>query len=129
MALFHVPQGAAFQGGDNIIGVVTALKCCSLRHMEKRHRLTRYLLERIKAGEVRLQLPEQLSIEEQALYLQGTFFNTAVVQMSEAMVHLCIAIAQCPKVQARLIAEVGGDRYLDNVITETMRLYPLFGIS
>ena len=39
-------------------------------------------------------LPERLSTEERALYLQGVFFNTAVVQMSEAMAHLLMALAQ-----------------------------------
>jgi hypothetical protein len=78
---------------------------------------------------VRHALPDQLSTEEQAFYLQGAFFNTAVVQMSEAMVHLCMAIAQHEEVQARLVANLQNDPYLDRVITETLRVYPLFGIS
>ena len=118
---------------DLIVGnandVVTALKCCSLRHMNKRHRLTRFLVEKIRAGKVPHLLPKQLSTEEQAFYLQGTYFNTAVVQMSEAMVHLCMVIAQHDEVQARLEANLDDDRYLDRVIIETLRLYPLFGIS
>jgi hypothetical protein len=113
----------------NANDVVTALKCCSLRHMEKRHRLTQFLFEKIKAGKVPHVLPERLSIKEQALYLQGAFFNTAVVQMSEATAHVCMAIAQHDEVQARLAANLDDDRYLDRVITETLRLYPLFGIS
>ena len=113
----------------NAHDVVTALKCCSLRHMNRRHRLTRFLLENIKAGKVPFVLPERLAIEEQAFYLQGAFFNTAVVQMSEAMVHLCMVIAQHDEVQVRLTANLEDDRYLDRVIAETLRLYPLFGIS
>jgi hypothetical protein len=113
----------------NANDVVTALKCCSLRHMESRHRLTLFLLDKLRAGKVPQALPERLSREEQAFYLQGTFFNTAVVQMSEAMVHLCMVIAQHQEVQDRLIANLQDDRYLDRVITETLRVYPLFGIS
>src|SRR4029077_12603754 len=62
-------------------------------------------------------------------YLQGTFFNTAVVQMSEAMVHLFVAIAQHVDVQAKLASNLEDDRYFDHVIAETLRVYPLFGVS
>jgi hypothetical protein len=118
---------------DLIVGnandVVTALKCCSLRNMEKRERLTNFLIRKLQAGEVPHVLPESLSIRERALYLQGAFFNTAVVQMSEAMVHLLMAIAQHTEVQATLASNLEDDRYLDHVIAETFRVYPLFGIS
>ena len=72
-------------------------------------------------------LPAGLSAREQVLYLQGTFFNTAVVQMSEAMTHLLMVLAQHPDVQAEVLT--GDDRHLDRVISETLRLYPLFGIA
>ncbi|MEV6037577.1 cytochrome P450 [Nonomuraea sp. NPDC052116] len=114
---------------DLIVGnandVVTSLKCTGLRHMERRHRLTRYLLGRL--SRVRIPLPAGLSPQEQAFYLQGAFFNTAVVQMSEAMAHLLMVLAQHPEAQER--ARTGDDRYLDQVISETLRLYPLFGIA
>jgi hypothetical protein len=114
---------------DLIVGnaddVVTALKCCGLRHLDRRHRLTRYLLGRL--GDVRHPLPEGLSRLEQAYYLQGTFFNTAVVQMSEAMAHLLMVLARHPSVQDT--AREGDARHLDHVIAETQSLYPLFGIA
>ena len=114
---------------DNANDVVTALKCCGLRHMAKRERLTNFLIRKVYAGELAHELPEGFSITERALYLQGAFFNTAVVQMSEAMVHLFMAIAQHPEVQANLASQLEGDHYLDHVIAETLRVYPLFGIS
>ncbi len=118
---------------DLIVGnandVVTALKCCSLRHMEKRERLTNFLVRKLQAGELPHALPEGLSVRERALYLQGAFFNTAVVQMSEAMVHVFMVIAQHAEVQATLVSNLADDRYLDHVIAETLRVYPLFGIS
>ncbi|RAY16177.1 cytochrome P450 [Actinomadura craniellae] len=109
----------------NAADVVTALKGCGLRHMDRRHRLTRYL-----AGElprVRRPLPAGLSEQECALYLQGTFFNTAVVQMAEATAHLLLALARHPDVQDR--ARTGDPAYLDQVIAETLRRYPLFGVA
>jgi hypothetical protein len=114
---------------DNANDVVTALKCTDLRHMERRHRLTRFLVEKIEAGAVPHALPEHLSTEERAFYLQGVFFNTAIVQTSEGMAHLCMALAQHQEVQARLAADLDDEGYLDRVMAETFRLYPLFGIS
>lgn len=162
---------------DNAEDVVNALKCTRPRHLARRTRLTRYLSRRIAAGHVPHRLPASLTEQEHAFYLQGTFFNTAVVQMSEAMAHLLLAIAQHPDVQDRLTehtrhtentqhaedaedAEDGGqtrnaqgtghttgtedirstgvpaqlpgaadDRYLGNVMNETFRLYPLFGVA
>jgi hypothetical protein len=102
----------------NANDVATALKCCGLRHMEKRHRLTRFLIEKVQAGDVRHELPPSLSTEERALYLQGAFFNTAVVQMSEAMVHLLMVLAEHQDVQARVANNLEDDRYLRNVIDQ-----------
>jgi hypothetical protein len=118
---------------DLIVGnaddVVGALKCTRLRHMRRRDRLTRYLRGRIDAGEVPFELPGLMKAAEQAFYLQGAFFNTAVVQMSEAMAHLLLAIAQHPGVQGRLRANPDDGEYLSNVISEAMRVWPLFGIA
>ncbi|WNG46023.1 cytochrome P450 [Archangium minus] len=118
---------------DLIVGnandVVTALKGLSLRHMDRRLRLTRYLKARLQAGAVAHELPSCLSLEQKAFYLQGVYFNTAVVQMSEAMAHLVMFLAQNQEIQARLADNLEDDRYLDRIITESLRLYPLFGIA
>lgn len=113
----------------NANDVVTALKCTGLRHMRKRRELTDYVYRRIVRGDVPHELPGTLSTMEQAWSLQGTFFNTAVVQMSEAMAHLLLAIAEHPGVQARLVANQDDTNYLDAVIDEALRAYPLFGIA
>lgn len=118
---------------DLIVGnagdVVSALKLTSLRHMERRHRLTRFLREKLRAGALPDVLASGFSLEERAYYLQGAFFNTAVVQTSEAMAHLLLFIAQHGAVQDRLIASPGDGRYLDHVIHESLRVCPLFGIA
>jgi Cytochrome P450 len=111
----------------NADDVVTALKCCGLRHMDRRDRLTRYLAHHL--DDVVHPLPASLSPREQALYLQGTFFNTAVVQLSEAMAHLLMVLAQHPSLQQDLAADPDDRGRLDNVMDETMRLYPLFGVA
>ncbi|MEU2787466.1 cytochrome P450 [Streptomyces sp. NPDC007100] len=114
----------------NAEDVVNALKCTRPRHLARRSRLTRYLRRRIDAGHVPPpHLPGGLTPQEQAYYLQGTFFNTAVVQMSEAMAHLLLALAQHPEVQQALADAPDDDRYFTNVLNETLRLYPLFGVA
>lgn len=118
----------------NADDVVTALKCCGLRHMDRRDQLTRYLRARIDAGTAPVVLPEPFTAQESAWWLQGAFFNTAVVQMSEAMAHLLLAIAQHPPTQLALRRALDGpaadaDRLLDRVIDETMRVHPLFGVA
>ncbi|MEV7040235.1 cytochrome P450 [Amycolatopsis sp. NPDC051061] len=116
---------------DLIVGhaddVVSALKCVRPRNMRRRARLTKYLRRRL--ADVPHPLPQSLTPEEQAFYLQGTFFNTAVVQMSEAMAHLLMIIAQRPEVQRRLVEHPDDDAYLDQVIDDGLREYPLFGIA
>ncbi|UJW28368.1 cytochrome P450 [Saccharothrix sp. AJ9571] len=107
--------------------VVTALKCTGLRHPRRRAKLTRYLARRLP--DVPHELPGSLSREEQVHYLQGTFFNTAVVQMSEGMAHLLLALAQHPGVQQRLVDDPADERYFAQVLDETLRLFPLFGIA
>jgi cytochrome P450 len=125
----HSPPTARALIVANADDVVTALKCCGLRHMKRRRRLTEFLLTKVKADQLAHPLPAVLSAEEQALYLQGVFFNTAIVQMSEAMAHLIMVLAQHQHIQERLVAEIEDDRFFDRIINETLWQYPLFGIA
>jgi hypothetical protein len=111
----------------NADDVVTALKCTGLRHMDRRHRLTRHLEARL--GDVAHDLPACLTPREQALYLQGTYFNTAVVQMSEATAHVLMVLAAHPGLQADVVAAPDNEGLLGRVVDETLRLYPLFGVA
>jgi hypothetical protein len=119
------PEARALIVG-NADDVATALKCCGLRHMDRRDRLTRFLVGRLEAGGPPHELPADLSLRERALYLQGTFFNTAIVQTSEAVAHLLMVLARHPEAQVQALRD---DRYLDQVMEETFRLYPLFGVA
>ena len=107
----------------NADDVITALKCCGLRHMDRRLALTSYL-ERV-LDEVPHELPSVLDRREQALYLQGTFFNTAVVQSSEATAHVLMQLAAEGSPQRAVAAE----SQLDQVFDETLRRFPLFGVA
>ncbi|WP_436535098.1 cytochrome P450 [Actinoplanes sp. HUAS TT8] len=105
----------------NADDVVTALKGLSLRHMRRRDRLTRHLLARVEAGTCPVVLPEPFTAMETTWYLQGAFFNTAVVQMSEAMAHVLLCAAGYE-------TDLSDDS-LDRLIDETLRVHPLFGIA
>jgi cytochrome P450 len=113
----------------NADDVVSALKCTRLRHMRRRERLTDYLRTRLASGAALPRLPETLDPAEQVYYLQGTYFTTAVVQMSEATAHLLFALAARPDLQRRLREEPEDTGLLDRVIDETLRVYPLFGVA
>jgi len=109
----------------NAADVVTALKGTGLRHLDRRDRLTRYLLGRLDAGTCPVVLPDPFSRQETAWYLQGAFFNTAVVQLSEAMAHVLLCAAAYPAAQS----QVDDDAALDRLIDETLRVHPLFGVA
>lgn len=94
--------------------VATALKCCGLRHMDRRLRLTDYLEQVLQ--DVPHDLPGVLSPREQAFYLQGTFFNTAIVQSAEATAHVLMTAGTAPE-------------NLDRLIDDTLHRYPLFGMA
>ncbi|MFI1994099.1 cytochrome P450 [Actinoplanes sp. NPDC020271] len=106
----------------NADDVVTALKGLSLRHMRRRQRLTRYLLARLTEKSCPVVLPAPFTEQETAWYLQGAFFNTAVVQMSEAMAHVLLCAAQSGVTDR-------SDDGIDRLIDETLRVHPLFGIA
>jgi len=109
----------------NADDVVTALKGTGLRHLDRRDRLTRYLLGRLESGTCPVVLPAEFSRQETAWYLQGAFFNTAVVQMSEAMAHILLCAAAYPAARS----QVDDDAALDRLIDETLRVHPLFGVA
>jgi hypothetical protein len=106
--------------------VADALKCTRLRHMRRRDALTRHILDHLT--EVPHERPAGFDDLEFALYLQGVFFTTTVVQMSDATAHLGMVLAAHPDVQERLAADPDGP-LMAHVLEETVRLYPLFGIA
>ena len=121
--------------------VIAALKCTTLRDMALRGRLTAYLETKLADRSVCVDIfPEGLSLHERALHLQGVFFHTGAVQMTEAMEHLSLALAQHPAVLQSLRAHedgagaAGADPHksyplLDRVLTEALRCWPLFGVA
>jgi hypothetical protein len=126
-------QACPPQARDLIVGnaqdVLNALKCTGLRHMDRRGRLTEYLRDHLAATPPAVTPPASMSAEEQVFFLQGAFFNTAVVQMSEAMAHLLLEIALHGELQDGRLSGPDGTAHLDRVIDDTLWRYPLFGVA
>jgi hypothetical protein len=125
----HCPHDVRDQIVAHATDFLDALKCVRLRHMRHRHALTRYLEDRIEHGTVPHPLPAEMTTLEQALYLQTNFFTTGVVQVAEAVTHVLFELARHPHVQDRVAAYLDDTGYLDQVINETLRMYPLFGAA
>ena len=83
----------------------------------------------LKAGLFPHACPVALSTREQAYFLQGVFFTTGVIQMSDATAHLLMVLAQHPDVQQRLSERPDDQRFYNHIVSETLRMYPLFGIA
>ena len=96
--------------------------------MECRHKFTKYLFDKLNK-EHNETIDKHFSCDinniitnwERALFLQGVIFTTGTVQISEAMAHLCVTLAQ----------HSFGDKKtnLDAFISEMFRVFPLFGIA
>ncbi|MGW7029124.1 cytochrome P450 [Streptomyces xanthophaeus] len=64
-----------------------------------------------------------LDTTSRAKHLLGVFFNTGVIQLSECVCHTVLEASRHPHTLARI---TGNDpRYLDHVLSEALRLYPL----
>ena len=75
--------------------------------MKTRRWMTAYVQARLNMGlcAAAANLTKGMTEEERALHIQGVFLTTGVVQMSEAMAHVCLALASFPEVRQKLEAE------------------------
>jgi hypothetical protein len=71
----------------------------------------------------------ELSIRTRAKHIQGVFFNTGMIQVSEFASHVLVAVAQHPDVEQALLDHPDDNSYVERVLTETLRMYPLFGVT
>jgi hypothetical protein len=122
--------------GEN---VVNAIKFSSFRNMKLRNKTTEFLIAKLSNPATVLAagdgvFDQRLTLREKALHLQGAFFVTGCVQMSEALAHTTLALAQHPEVCNKLFRllqedEKAAGQYLTLVIDEVLRVWPLFGIA
>lgn len=108
--------------------VIAAMKCCKLRNMKIRIKLTRFLIKKIQNNPI-LDFPDSFSLEDQVYFLQSTFFATGVIQMCDAMSHLLMVLAKNTVLQEEMRHPHASRELYNNMINETFRLFPLFGIA
>lgn len=111
--------------------IIETLKWCELRDMDARMKVVNYCQERVRQGALPASVLEgaDLSEIEVALVLSNAFFNTGVVQSSEAMTHATLAFAQHPEEKRKLAAPDAKPEYVQGYVNECFRLWPLFGIA
>merc|ERR1711871_1080861 len=96
--------------------VLDAIKGVSQRKMDTRRALYEYLRTKLDQGAMQEDLDARVSDEEWALFLQGVFFTTGVVQLAEGMAHIATALAQHPEVLKKLRDHPEDDVYLSHVV-------------
>eukprot|EP00658_Telonema_sp_P-2_P019388 TRINITY_DN17650_c0_g1_i5.p1 TRINITY_DN17650_c0_g1~~TRINITY_DN17650_c0_g1_i5.p1 ORF type:complete len:505 (+),score=165.69 TRINITY_DN17650_c0_g1_i5:95-1609(+) len=116
---------------DSAENVLNAIKGTARREMNKRRELCDLLKAKLgQENSLNSKLDERIGQEEWALFLQGVFFTTGVVQLAEGMAHLAVALAQHPQVTEKLRNQPAGDsKYMGHVLAEALRVWPLFGIA
>lgn len=112
----------------NANDVVSAMKCCKLRDMAIRLKLTRFLRRKIQKQPL-IDFPTSFNLDDQVYFLQSTFFATGVIQMCDAMSHLLMTLAKNTVLQKRMRRSKGSRELYHYFINETFRLFPLFGIA
>lgn len=139
VAFFHIrifgkpcPQDIQRLLSKNVIRFKESISLISLPDMRLRQQVLDYILSRCGEdfiSELKSKLSMEVSNEQVAKLIMGVFFHTGVIQVSEFVAHTIVALSQHITIQARLKANLTDSDLLQNVLDETLRLYPLFGIT
>ncbi|EPY4091304.1 cytochrome P450 [Enterobacter hormaechei] len=73
--------------------------------------------------------PSEVNKEQLSKLIMGVFFHTGVIQVSEFVAHTIVALSQNPTIQDSLRINIENDDYVKRILQESLRLYPLFGIT
>merc|ERR1712039_1012686 len=87
--------------------IIETLHWVRLRDMNTRLKVVDYCLRRIQDGALPAKFMEGIdrdvvSDEDVAVLIANAFFNTGIVQSSEAMTHASLALAQYPEVERKI---------------------------
>lgn len=111
----------------NATNFIQTIKCVELRNMKKRLAVVELVKTKIAEGKFSKSFPADLSLDDKAFYLRGIYLTSAITQLSEAVSHTLLCLADRPDYQEKILA--GDEEALEKVVMETLRLFPLFGIA
>ena len=78
---------------------------------------------------LRGKVSEEVTNEQVAKILMGVFFHTGVLQIAEFVAHTIVSLAQNPVEQVKIRQENFDKISMQNILNESLRLYPLFGVT
>jgi len=78
---------------------------------------------------LRGKVSEDVTNEQVAKILMGAFFHTGVLQIAEFVAHTIVSLAQNPVEQQKIRRRNFEKASMKNVLNESLRLYPLFGVT
>lgn len=117
---------------DNLILFKESISFISFPDMKIRQQVLDYILSQGSSDalvELRSKIPMHISNEQIAKLIMGVFFHTGVIQISEFVAHIVVALSQHEKIQAELKNNLMDNEMMQRIQNETLRLYPLFGIT
>lgn len=116
----------------NVILFKESISFISFPDMKIRQAVLDYILSQCSSellSDLRSKVSIEISDEKIAKLIMGVFFHTGVIQISEFVAHTIVALSQNVEIQARLKNNLTDNQFLQRILDETLRIYPLFGIT
>lgn len=117
---------------ENVILFKESISFISFPNMKLRQQVLDYILFQCSSDvlvELRAKVSKSISNEQIAKLIMGVFFHTGVIQISEFVAHAVVALSQHEKIQEELKNNLIDNELMLRIQNETLRLYPLFGIT
>lgn len=116
----------------NVILFKEGISFISFPDIKLRQEVLAYILSQCSLeslSELKSKALIEISDEQIAKLIMGVFFHTGVIQVSEFVAHTIVALSQNANIQEKLKNNLTDDELMQRVLNETLRLYPLFGIT
>ncbi|MCB5306968.1 cytochrome P450 [Yersinia massiliensis] len=116
----------------NVISFKETISFISFPDVEVRKTVLRYIRSQCDLDVIYdLKSKKSIGVNQEivAKLIMGVFFHTGVIQISEFVAHTIVALSQNVNFQVRLKENMNDNDLIKRILDETLRLYPLFGIT